>query len=69
MERRALVAEALLAGAESSEVLGGLGNLFVEEVEVDAALLDCSRAVRSFVAMVASRVGSRGGQKVERKAN
>jgi hypothetical protein len=33
----ALVAEALLAGAESAEVLGSLGNDIVEEIEVDAA--------------------------------
>jgi hypothetical protein len=39
VERRALVAETLLASAESTEVLGGLGDLFVEEVEVDAATL------------------------------
>ena len=36
------VSKALLAGAESTEVLGGLGDDIVEEVEVDAAglLLD-----------------------------
>jgi hypothetical protein len=39
VEGRALVAETLLASAESTEVLGGLGDLFVEEVEVDAATL------------------------------
>ena len=39
MERRALVAETLLAGAESAEVLGGLGDNVIEEVEVDAALV------------------------------
>lgn len=39
VERRALVAETLLAGAESAEVLGGLGDLVIEEVEVDAALV------------------------------
>lgn len=36
VERRASVAEALLAGAESTEVLSGLGDNIVEEVEVDA---------------------------------
>lgn len=41
MEGGALVAEALLAGAESTEVLGGLGDNAVIEVEVDAAALDC----------------------------
>jgi hypothetical protein len=42
VEGRALVAEALLAGAESTEVGGGLGDNVVIEVEVDAAglLLD-----------------------------
>lgn len=39
VERRALVAETLLAGAESAEVLGGLGDLVIVEVEVDAALV------------------------------
>lgn len=37
MEGRALVAEALLAGAESTEVLGGLGDDGVVQLEVDAA--------------------------------
>jgi hypothetical protein len=37
VERRALVAETLLASAESTEVLGGLGDDIVEEVEVNAA--------------------------------
>ena len=41
VERRALVAEALLAGAESAEVLGGLGDNVVKEVEVDATGLLC----------------------------
>lgn len=41
VERRALVAEALLTSAESTEVLGGLGDNIVEEVEGDAAVLDC----------------------------
>ncbi len=41
MERRALVAEALLAGAESAEVLGSLRDLVVVEVEVDATSLGC----------------------------
>lgn len=41
VEGRALVAEALLAGAESAEVLSGLGDDVIKEVEVDAALLAC----------------------------
>jgi hypothetical protein len=41
VERRALVAEALLAGAESTEVLSGLGDNVVKEVEVDATGLLC----------------------------
>lgn len=41
VEGRALVAEALLASAESTEVLSGLGDHVVEEVEVDATLLLC----------------------------
>jgi len=42
VELAALVAEALLAGAERTEVLGGLGDDVVEELKVDAAraLLD-----------------------------
>lgn len=41
VEGRTLVAEALLASAESTEVLSGLGDHVVEEVEVDATLLLC----------------------------
>lgn len=41
VEGRALVAEALLTGAESAEVLGGLGDDVGEEVEVDASALGC----------------------------
>jgi hypothetical protein len=41
MELGALVSEALLAGAESTEVLGRLGDYIVVEGEVDAALLCC----------------------------
>ena len=37
MELAALVSEALLAGAESTEVLGRLGDYIVVELEVDAA--------------------------------
>ena len=37
MELAALVAEALLACAESTEVLGRLGDCLVEEIEVDTA--------------------------------
>jgi hypothetical protein len=37
VELRARVAEALLASAESTEVLDGLGDNVVEELEVDAA--------------------------------
>lgn len=41
VEGRALVTEALLAGAESTEVLGGLGDDVVVQLEVDAAGLNC----------------------------
>lgn len=41
VERGALVAEALLAGAESAEVLSSLRDDGVVELEVDAAALDC----------------------------
>ncbi len=40
VERGALIAEALLAGAEGTEVLGGLGDNVVKQVEANAALLD-----------------------------
>ena len=43
MELGALVAKALLAGAESLEVLSGLGDDVVEELEVDAARSLCGR--------------------------
>ena len=41
VEGRTLVTKALLAGAESAEVLGGLGDDIIEKVEVDAARLSC----------------------------
>ena len=41
MELGATVAEALLLGAQSTEVLDGLGDDVVEELEVDAAALGC----------------------------
>jgi len=37
------VAEAFLAGAEGAEVLGGLGNDVVIQLEIDAAGLLCGR--------------------------
>lgn len=37
MELAAFVSEALLVGAESTEVLDGLWNHIVVEVEIDAA--------------------------------
>lgn len=36
MERAALVAKALLSSAESTEVLGSLGDYIIVEFEVDA---------------------------------
>ena len=45
VEGRALVAEALLASAKGTEVLGGLGDLVIVEVEVDAAGLGCIEAL------------------------
>lgn len=46
MERRASIAEAVLASAELTEVAGGLGDNVVVEVEGDAALLVyCNRLV------------------------
>jgi hypothetical protein len=43
VEGRASVSKALLAGAESTEVLSGFWDYIIVEVEVDAALLLCSR--------------------------
>ena len=43
VELGAGVAEALLAGAESAEVLGGLGDNIIVESEVDAASAGCER--------------------------
>jgi hypothetical protein len=40
VEGRALVAEALLAGAKGAEVLGRLGDDIIVQIEVDAALLN-----------------------------
>ena len=47
MELAALVPEALLAGAKSTEVLCGLWNYIVVELEVDAAFLSCFRVTVS----------------------
>lgn len=46
VEGRALVAEALLASAESTEVLGGLGDNVAEEVEVDGTSLHYKSSFR-----------------------
>jgi hypothetical protein len=43
VEGRTSISEALLAGAESTEVLSGLWDYIVVEVEVDAAGLLCRR--------------------------
>lgn len=40
VERRSLVSEALLTGAESTEVLSGLWDILIEEVEDDTLGLD-----------------------------
>lgn len=42
VERGALVAEALLASAESTEVLSGLGDDVIKQVEGDATGLGCT---------------------------
>jgi hypothetical protein len=41
VEGRASISEALLAGAKSTEVLSGLWDYIIVEVEVDAAFLLC----------------------------
>ncbi len=43
VELATLVAEAVLAGAESTEVLGGLGDDVIVEFEVDASSLSYVR--------------------------
>jgi len=45
VEGRASISEALLAGAKSTEVLSGLWDYIIVEVELDAALLLCGRKV------------------------
>lgn len=42
MERRALVAKALLAGTQGTEVLGGLGDYIVIQLEDDPGRGTCS---------------------------
>lgn len=54
MELAALVAEALLACAEGAEVLGGLGDDIVEELEVDAALAGCHMPMSAACSSVSS---------------
>ena len=49
VERGASVSEALLASAQSAEVLGGLGNNIIVQSEVDAAGLFCSAITRQHV--------------------
>ena len=46
MEFGGLVSKALLAGAESTEVLSCLGDDVVEELEVDATVLVCRAGKR-----------------------
>jgi len=43
VEGRTSISEALLTSAKSTEVLGGLGDYIIVEVEVDAAGLLCRR--------------------------
>jgi hypothetical protein len=47
VELAALVPKALLAGAKSTEVLCGLWNYIVVELEVDAAFLGCFKVTVS----------------------
>lgn len=49
MEGRTLVAEALLASAEGTEVLGGLWDI-VEELKGDALDLGCISRLLAYVA-------------------
>jgi hypothetical protein len=45
VECRASIAEALLASAKSTEVLSGLGDYIIVEIEVDATGLLCGRTL------------------------
>lgn len=45
MELGALVAKAFLASAEGTEVLGGFGDDFIVEGEIDSAFLFWARSV------------------------
>jgi len=49
VELAALVSKTLLAGAEGTEILCGLGNDIVVKVEVDAANLRGSKRLSSFL--------------------
>lgn len=42
MEGRTLISEALLTSAESTEVLGGLWDYIIVEVELDSTSLLCN---------------------------
>lgn len=57
MEGRAGIAEALLASAESAEVLSGLWDNVVVEVEVDAAGLDWWGGSASITSLRGERYG------------
>ena len=62
VELGARVAEALLASAESAEVLDGLGDDVVEELEVDAAgalCMSCQLAACEFMSTMDVRLTSR----------
>jgi hypothetical protein len=62
VELGARVAEALLASAESAEVLDGLGDNVVEELEVDAAgalCMSCQLAACELMSTMDVRLTSR----------
>jgi hypothetical protein len=55
VESGVLVSKALLASAESTEVLSGLGDDIVEELEVDAARLFCNAIFVSMAGLMMAR--------------
>ena len=49
MELGPLVSEPFLTGAKGTEVLRGLGDYIVVEVEVDATFLGCNHTLNQYV--------------------
>jgi hypothetical protein len=61
VERGSLVAKALLTSAQGPEVLGGLGNGVIKQVESDTALLLCDGNILLANVDVTTRWKKEGG--------